>query len=151
MELALLAAEQPHDPEHLGRTLHYLQRRVAALDEVCGFAMRIVGRGDDEQAHPRLLISLDAVRGLEREFAEAGALLEAEQLREHGDPDHLGKALLYLHRRATALELVFEHAMRYVQFGLDELERLQLVTALEAVQRLELKETGGEPETFGSG
>jgi len=79
------------------------------------------------------------------------ALSAAEMLRDLGDPEQLGKALLYLDRRVELLEDVFEHAMRYVQFGLDEQQHKQLLLALEKAREQEVLEAGGEVEVLGGG
>ena len=79
------------------------------------------------------------------------ALKAAEQLREHEDLQHLGHALLYLQRRNRLLEEVFEHAMLFVQFGLDEFEHKKLVKAIEAAREQEAKEIDEEYEELGLG
>jgi len=69
------------------------------------------------------------------------ALDAAEKMRKEGrDPDHIAKSLLYLQHRMAFLETVFDAASKYIHFGQEEREHAELVRAIEAVKREELKE-----------
>lgn len=78
------------------------------------------------------------------------ALSEAEKNRLTGDdPCHLGKCLLFLHRRNVMLEEVAEHAERFLRFGLQEDEHAQLRRLLDHLRRETQREAGQDPEQFG--
>ncbi len=78
------------------------------------------------------------------------ALLEAEKTRLTGDdPHHLGKCLLFLHRRNVMLEEVAEHAERFLRFGLQEDEHAQLRRLLDHLRRETLRELNQTPDQLG--
>ena len=62
------------------------------------------------------------------------ALVEAERLRESGDPTGLGHLALWQAERLTVLEPVFELAERYLLMGQSESDHVHLLRALEAAR-----------------
>lgn len=67
---------------------------------------------------------------------------------EERDPQHLGKALLYLEQRCECLEKVFEHADRFLLTGQDEQVHALLLKAIHAAKRAEEHATGRERVPF---
>jgi CBS domain-containing protein len=63
---------------------------------------------------------------------------------EERDPQHLGKALLYLDQRCGYLEKVFELADRFLLTGQDEQAHARLLKAIHAAKRTEERATGRE-------
>ena len=65
------------------------------------------------------------------------ALTTAEDLREHGDPQFLGKSLLYLHERNTLLERVYHAAVNFAEKGMFPSQHTELTKAIAAMKNME--------------
>lgn len=73
------------------------------------------------------------------------ALAEAARMREHGeDPHFLAKSLLNLNYRLKHLEHVLQASERYLHSGLAEHNHAELVRAIEAYKRAEVRGTQDE-------
>jgi len=79
------------------------------------------------------------------------ALTEAARLEDGDDEQHLGKTLLYLHRRVVELERIRELTERYVLLGQAVDEHARLVRALQAAREHERLESGQDAAEFGLG
>lgn len=78
------------------------------------------------------------------------ALAEAARMREHSqDPHHVAKALLNLHYRHRYLERVLSAARRFLHSGQASHEHAELLRAIDAALKAEMRTAGEEPEDFG--
>ncbi|MDH3901376.1 MAG: hypothetical protein OEU51_10065 [Gammaproteobacteria bacterium] len=80
------------------------------------------------------------------------AIVAAEAMRESGaDEHHVAKTLLYQYQRLQDLEKIREAAENYLRFGQEEPMHAELVLAIEAARKTELRVTGVEEEDLGLG
>ena len=78
------------------------------------------------------------------------ALQKARSMKETStDPDFLAKTLLNHHYRLTYLEQVLQAADRYMNHGMAEHERAQLLRCIEKAKQAEYRTAGREHEDFG--
>jgi hypothetical protein len=82
----------------------------------------------------------------------ATALAAAEALRSQGgDDNHLGRVLLYLHRRDQVLERLLEAVEHYLNSGHGPHEHTRLIKAVDAARHQTWEEAAEQPVggTFG--
>ena len=78
------------------------------------------------------------------------ALKKAREMKETGaDPDFLAKAVLNHHYRLAYLEDVLKAADRYMNHGMAEHERMQLLHCIEKAKQAEYRTAGEQHEDFG--
>lgn len=78
------------------------------------------------------------------------ALDKARTMKEqNADPDFLAKSLLNHHYRLGYLEEVFRLADRFMNHGMGDHERMQLLRSIEKAKQAEYRTANEEHEDFG--
>ena len=78
------------------------------------------------------------------------ALQAARRMKEKGeDPDFLARTVLNHHYRLGYLEEVLRAADRYMNHGMAEHERMELLHVIEKAKQAEYRTAGEEHEDFG--
>ena len=80
------------------------------------------------------------------------ALQYAETIREqNNDPEHVAKALLFLHTKSTLLDKLFHAADAYVNHGGFPQQHAELAHAVNEIKRLETTERQSNKTGIGLG